>query len=871
MEHLVNSPARKTILLVEDEAVTALAEAVIVSSFGYTVISAHSGEQAIEVSRSQQPIDLILMDIDLGPGIDGPEAARQILESRHVPIVFLTGHSEKEYVDRVKKISRYGYVLKNSGDFVLRSSIEMAFELFDANSIITANEFRQTAFLRRISEVVAIYDSQLALSYMSPNSERILGWSADEIRNSTPWSRIHPEDLAKTAEAFAEVSKESGSTRTLECRYLCKGGIWRTLEVTGVNLYSDPLLNGLLLIYRDITEQKRLERTLDERDAIHRSMISNISDVISIIRPDGIVKYKSPNIEELFGWTPSELVGTEVWRNVHPDDLDRIMREFRSFIADEQFRKTVECRYRCKDGHFKIVELTAMNLVADPVIGGILLNYHDITERKQAEDSLRRSELRYRELFENAPVGIFVSDSDGRLRATNTALAQMFGFRSALEAVEYYSESVAPLYAKPEQREDFLSSLREAGRVDDFVFQVNTVDGRNIQLRTNARMIDRAGDGSFQIEGFSIDITRSKEESESLQEYIRRLDLTMSAANVAWWEIDLTTGEVIFDDRKALMLGYAREKFHHFSDFTELVHPDDYETMMETMRDHLNGNLEHYDVEYRILTSAGEYKWFRDIGTIVQRAAENSPLKVAGIVIDISEQRKSAEKVSGLLAEKEMILKEVHHRIKNNMNTMASLLSLQAGTVTDPVAIDILHDAQSRLRSMSVLYDKLFLAENLIDMSVKEYLPTLINEILEIFPVRTHLQVEVHADDFLLPVKVLTSLGIIVNELLTNVIKHAFPGRSEGHINVSAMKTGSQVAISIQDDGIGLPEDFAIARSSGFGLLLIRALTSQIDGTIRFERGHGTKSILEFELQQVPGNEPKPAPHEVGRAEPHQL
>ncbi|HUX50403.1 MAG TPA: PAS domain S-box protein [Spirochaetia bacterium] len=846
----MNNPARKTILLVEDEAITALAESVTISSFGYAVISARSGEQAVEITGSEQSIDLVLMDIDLGPGIDGPEAARRILEIKHLPVMFLTGHSEKEYVDRVKKISRYGYVLKNSGDFVLRSSIEMAFELFDANSTISANEFRQTAFLGRISEVVAIYDSQLALTYMSPNSELILGWSADEIRRSTPWSRIHPEDLEPVRDAFAEVLKVSGSTRTVECRYMCRSEVWRMIEITGVNLYSDPLLNGLLLIYRDITEQKRLERSLDERDAMHRSMISNISDVISVIGLDGIIKYKSPNIEELFGWKPSELVDTIVWQNVHPEDLNRVMLEFSSFIGTDHFRKTIECRYRCRDGSFKTVELTAMNLVTDPVIGGILLNYHDVTERKQAEDALRLSESRYRELFENAPIGIFISNSDGRLLSLNTALAQIFGFQSAPEAVEYYSESVTPLYANPGQREIFLCSLRETGRVDDFLFDARTVDGRTIRLRTNARMIDRAPDGSFQIEGFTLDITPSIEESYSLQEYRRRLDLTMSAANVAWWEIDMSTGEVIFDDRKASMLGYPAERFHHYTDFTGLVHPDDFEPMMQAMRNHLNGDSDRYDVEYRILTSTGGYKWFRDIGTIVQRETENSALKVAGIVIDISVQKQSAEKVSGLLAEKEMILKEVHHRIKNNMNTMASLLSLQAGAVSDPVAIEILQDAQGRLRSMSVLYDKLFLAENLIDMSVKEYLPTLVDEIVGIFPARTQVHVEVSADDFPLPVKVLTSLGIIINELLTNVIKHAFVGRSEGHIKVSATKSDTRVTITVQDDGVGLPEAFAVEQSPGFGLVLVRALTSQIDGTIRFVQDNGTKSILQFDLHE---------------------
>jgi CheY-like chemotaxis protein len=126
----------KSILLVEDENIIALMEERKIRHFGYEVIVANSGEKAIELATKDQEIALVLMDINLGAGIDGTEAARRILGERNIPIVFLTSHSEKEYVDSAKKITPYGYVLKNSSDFVLQSSIDIAFELFEANENI---------------------------------------------------------------------------------------------------------------------------------------------------------------------------------------------------------------------------------------------------------------------------------------------------------------------------------------------------------------------------------------------------------------------------------------------------------------------------------------------------------------------------------------------------------------------------------------------------------------------------------------------------------------------------------------------------------------------------------------------------------------
>jgi PAS domain S-box-containing protein len=131
---------QKTILLVEDDAATTILNTDLLNSFGYDVIPAKSGEEAVQIATGNDKIDLILMDINLGFGIDGTEAAKQILGKRNLPIVFLSSHMDKEYVERAKKIASYGYVIKNSGDFVLQSSIEMAFNLFKAEEAIRDSE-----------------------------------------------------------------------------------------------------------------------------------------------------------------------------------------------------------------------------------------------------------------------------------------------------------------------------------------------------------------------------------------------------------------------------------------------------------------------------------------------------------------------------------------------------------------------------------------------------------------------------------------------------------------------------------------------------------------------------------------------------------
>ncbi len=144
-------------------------------------------------------------------------------------------------------------------------------------------------------------------------------------------------------------------------------------------------------LQKDISERKQVEKALRESEIKHSSMIFNISDVIGIMLINGMITYKSPNIEKYFGWQPSELIGTSGWLTVHPDDLKRLQIAFLDLVKEDNASKTIEYRYKCKDGSYKPIEMTATNLVHNKVINGILFNYHDITYRKQAEEEIIKS------------------------------------------------------------------------------------------------------------------------------------------------------------------------------------------------------------------------------------------------------------------------------------------------------------------------------------------------------------------------------------------------------------------------------------------------------------------------------------------------
>lgn len=257
-----------------------------------------------------------------------------------------------------------------------------------------------------------------------------------------------------------------------------------------------------------------------------------------------------------------------------------------------------------------------------------------------------------------------------------------------------------------------------------------------------------------------------------------------------------------------------------------------------------------------IYTGPAEYRGLRVDGSAydleanaeVIRDAEGQPMQLLFMVRDTTERKQSQDLISNLLAEKELILKEVHHRIKNNMTTIYSLLSLQAGVLNDPEAIEALQDCGRRVLSMMVLYDKLYQSIGFNSMSVVDYFPLLVDEIIANFPHRASVRIDKQIEDFVLDVKRLQPLGIIINELLTNIMKHAFAEGTAGAIAVSMRLREEQIVLVIQDNGIGIPEVVDSASSAGFGLMLVDILTRQLKGTLRMERQHGTRTTLEFAL-----------------------
>jgi PAS domain S-box-containing protein len=209
--------------------------------------------------------------------------------------------------------------------------------------------------------VIAIIGLDGMMKYISSNITKLFGWLPLDQESISTFSLIHPDDFAEVEKKIFTLLEHNNSTLNTEFRFRCKDGSYKPIELSVSNLLNDPLINGLLLNFHDITDRKLAAESLRKSEMRSSAMISNISDVIGIMDANGLMTYKSENIEKFFGWLPEERIGTSGFETIHPDDIPQVQNIFISMLGEENSVKTLEFRYQCKDGSYKPIELTASN------------------------------------------------------------------------------------------------------------------------------------------------------------------------------------------------------------------------------------------------------------------------------------------------------------------------------------------------------------------------------------------------------------------------------------------------------------------------------------------------------------------------------
>lgn len=699
--------------------------------------------------------------------------------------------------------------------------------------------------------------------------QNIFGVTLDEINARGVESFYF--DL-KDRQEYVKMLRRDKTVNNLQMRLKKKNGE-EILVLVNAMLTRDPrsgeeVIEGTVI---DITGHVHASRALQESERALSTLMNNLPGMAyrCLYDEQWTMLFVSKGCKELTGYEPEDILSnskTPFSGIVHPEDKGVGTLQIRQALRD---KSSFEIEYRIiqADGEVRWVWEKGEAIYGSK--GEVLFLegfITDVTERKLFELAQEDSRRMYKNLIESSPEGIFVHDLHGTILFTNQRALNLMGARSSDEFVgrnvlSFSLEDDAPLIRK---RRSSLLRGEDHGYLES---RVRNHKGDTIRIETKPILIDFQGEKAIlvfvrdpeyyrQLEKETLRAQFAEETNRRLQEEIserknteRMLRETQKYTRLL---IDSSLDMICASDREGRLtefnaaaqriFGYAPEEV--LGKHVSLLYADPEERNQIT-----EGHL------YQHGTFSGEVNNRKKNGEVFQAYLSASVLKndkgevigAMGVSRDITELKQQENKVRQSLREKEVLLKEVHHRVKNNLQVITSILNLQSSYVKDKNTLMMLKESQDRIKSMAFIHESLYQTKDFSHVNFTEYVVNLSKNLMRSYDLsQRKVQFESQVENVHLNLDQSIPCGLIINELVSNALKYAFRKKKKGIITLKIREKEGNVSIILADDGDGMPKDFNYKKTDSLGLQLVVTLAEQLNGTIKLERKNGTKFTITF-------------------------
>jgi PAS domain S-box-containing protein len=498
-------------------------------------------------------------------------------------------------------------------------------------------EVREEYFRRLLevaSDMVAVLNEDLSIRFVGPSVEEVLGYKVEELLGRNVLDYFHPDDIQGTLIALEEGARNPGAPQPVKARVRHKDGSWRILEALGRNLLEDPVVKGLVVNAHDVTERERVDEELRNKEERFRAMLESASDLTMIINEDLTIRYMSPSVRKVLGYGPEEYLGRPASDFFHPDDAATIAAALEEGLKKPGTPLSLEVHVRHRDGTWRTFESVGRNLADDPLVGGYVVNSHDVTERKAMEESLRESEERYRSLVENINDVVLVLGREGRIEYVSPAISRQSGYTPEELTGRSFAE-----FVHPEDLQKILERWERLQLGEDLQgsdYRLLDKDGSVRHVHIATRTIVKDGE----IAGHNVimsDITDRKLAEEALRESEEKFRLISEQSMMGI--IIIQDGLIKYANQAmGQITGYTAEETRSWRpwEIMETIHPDDRAFVTEQVRKKEGGEPDqktHYT--YRIITKSGEIKHVEIYSRTVQYRGRDADLAT---VVDITDR-----------------------------------------------------------------------------------------------------------------------------------------------------------------------------------------------------------------------------------------
>jgi PAS domain S-box-containing protein len=659
---------------------------------------------------------------------------------------------------------------------------------------------------------------------------------------------LHPDDRQRFWAAYNGAFEQRQEFNT-EYRLKRGDGQYRWVLATGIPRFMPHgSFAGYIGSCIDITERKQVEDKLRESEELFRSAFAHATTGMALVGLDGRFLRVNRSLCEMLGYSEQELLELDFRSITHLDDVSSNVSIFQQVLAGELNAYQIEKRYIHKTGHVVWVLLSGA-LVRDAKDQPLyfITQAQDITARMQVEEALRQSEERYRTLIERMPDAVYRSTPEGKFTDVNPAMVKMLGYETKEELLAI--DIKKRLYFDVQEREMVVDALQKAGGDEIDVFRLRHKVGHEVWVEDHGRLIYDAAGNVIYHEGILRDFTARKWAEDALRESEERYRLLAENSFDLIELLDLDGNVIYASPSHYYVIGHTPNDLVHKNLFT-FVHPEDVPPALAAING-LMASGARKTCELRLATKGGDWIHVEAIlSGILGRG--NKIHRILLSARDITARKQAEERIKTSLKEKEVLLKEIHHRVKNNLQIISSLLNLQSGYIQDHRAGEMFKESRNRVKSMALIHEKLYQSKDLARIDFADYIRHLAAYLLRSYNVHSpgvNLRVEV--EKVLLDIDTAIPCGLIVNELVSNSLKHAFAAGMAGEIRIDLHEgPDGKLVLMVGDNGAGLPPEFDFRNTESLGLQLVSTLTDQLDGTLELDRSHGTT----FKISLSPHN-----------------
>ncbi len=821
----------KKILVIDDmrDNLIAIKESLEDLIPGCLVLAAQTGKEGLKIAREEQP-DTIITDMII-PGMNGCEICKKISEDKelkHIPVVILSG-SKTNTENRIK-------CLEAGADVFLSKPIDAA--------ELTA----------QINVTLRIKEAEDKLRADKKNLEIVVLDRTKELREINEKLKLEITERKQAEKLQATIYKIADAVNTTTNLDELYQTIHQHLStiIDTTNLY--------ITLYDEDKELISFPYFVDEKDSqpAPRKLRKGLTEYV--MRTGKAIFVTKESLNKLEERGEVEILGSSsaLWLGIPL----KIEKKIIGVIAVQSY--TDASLYTEKD--MDILEF---------VSGEIAL----AIERKRAGEALRKSEEKYRKQFEEALDAIVIADAEtGILIDCNRAALELVGRKKSELVGKHQRILHPPEEIKGKLSRTFKQHIKEK-EGQALETQVITKKGEIKEVAIKANILEL--ENKKVLQGIFRDITERKQ-AEIIQQTLYNIsnalnttkdlsDLYSKIRDFLGNVIDTTNFFVALYDEKTYMISLPfhvdkKDKFETFPAGKTLA-----KYVISTGKalfatNDVVGDLTKKGIVETIGTPSEIWLGVplkvenKVIGVIAVQSYDDPNLyteKDIEILTFISEEislaiehKQTDEQIRRGLKEKELLLREIHHRVKNNLQVISSLLQLQQNEITTKEdAIKGFAASQDRILAMSKAYELLLGSEYMSEVSVGKYIESLAEQLKYNYDIHHKVKISYSLDELTMSIKILDRLGLVLNEIITNAIKYAFEGRDKGNIHIELKETEKHVVIKISDDGIGMLENIDINDPDTLGLSIVDMITQQLQGTLSLDRKNGTSFTLNIPIE----------------------